>query len=856
MLLEGPDGPVTGPAAQQRRLALLALLGAAGDRGRSRDQLISLLWPETDAREARQHLSHSLYALRKSLGEEVVRTAGEYVRLSLSLIEVDSSTLERALDRGARETAVLAYGGPFMDGFFIDDAHEFERWVEDERLRLAALYARALEKLGREANESGEPVSAAEWWGRLVAHDPWNSAAIVHLMEALAAAGDPANAVQVAREHVERVRRELGMEPAPEVSALADSLMHTVPVKARIERDLEGAPEIESVRVPVGALARGRQPRSKRILGLALLGVFTVAVLLAVRGLISSRELTRHLVSTAVMVLPMENLTADRSLDDVGRYAAYVIEGGLAEIDSVRVVRSDEAERVRSAIEQSDQMAGLALTRAIARQTRARFVVESSMHALSDSVMLEARLIDIVSGEVLEGVQAGAAIRDPAGGIRSLADRVKVSLATRFKLGDQYAGSYGRGQSYRAWQEVDAAREIWLEGGREREALAHLYRALQIDSTFDAALGLAMIWHLNFGEYSTADSLTRVLETRIAVISPRQRWQLAVNKAVLRRDRAAMLQAFRDWKDRLPSAARWLHLAMAASVAQRPGECLAALERVDLQGSRYAESGWLWAEYATCQHSLGNDRVGLDQARRGRERFIDDPRLAYLEARALAALGRSEEAQQVVTESLSQPAATETFQHESTFALLVGPALEMRAHGFTEAAAESLDFAVEWYRESLRGLAAGPAGRWRFARVLYAAGRWEEARDVFEDLVTADLAEDEQLLHHNIDISLLGYRATLAVRLGDNEAAGSIDDELARISRPYLWGHTDYWRAAIAAVSGEPDEAVGLLAKAMNRGLFAEPWGTEYPKWDFQIDPDFESLRDYPPFQELIAPRG
>jgi len=60
----------------------------------------------------------------------------------------------------------------------------------------------------------------------------------------------------------------------------------------------------------------------------------------------------------------------------------------------------------------------------------------------------------------------------------------------------------------------------------------------------------------------------------------------------------------------------------------------------------------------------------------------------------------------------------------------------------------------------------------------------------------------------------------------------------------------------VAAVRGEEERAVELLGQAMTEGLFAQQWGVEYPKWDFHIDPDFESLRDYPPFQELIAPRG
>src|SRR6476620_10315342 len=52
----------------RRRLALLAVLAAAGERGRSRDQLLLLFWPDATQTRARHSLDQLLYALRSSLG--------------------------------------------------------------------------------------------------------------------------------------------------------------------------------------------------------------------------------------------------------------------------------------------------------------------------------------------------------------------------------------------------------------------------------------------------------------------------------------------------------------------------------------------------------------------------------------------------------------------------------------------------------------------------------------------------------------------------------------------------------------------------------------------------------------------
>ena len=58
--LTGESGPVTGAAAQRRKLALLAVLATGGERGVSRDRLLALFWSESDAEHARHALTQSL----------------------------------------------------------------------------------------------------------------------------------------------------------------------------------------------------------------------------------------------------------------------------------------------------------------------------------------------------------------------------------------------------------------------------------------------------------------------------------------------------------------------------------------------------------------------------------------------------------------------------------------------------------------------------------------------------------------------------------------------------------------------------------------------------------------------------
>ena len=67
------DGQLhTGPAAQRRRLALLAAIAAAGRRGVGRDRLLALLWPDSEPEAGRHSLYQALHAVRRSLGGDDV----------------------------------------------------------------------------------------------------------------------------------------------------------------------------------------------------------------------------------------------------------------------------------------------------------------------------------------------------------------------------------------------------------------------------------------------------------------------------------------------------------------------------------------------------------------------------------------------------------------------------------------------------------------------------------------------------------------------------------------------------------------------------------------------------------------
>lgn len=212
------DGQLhTGPAAQRRRLALLAVIAASGSRGVSREKLLSLLWPDSDPESARHSLYQALHAIRRSLGSDEVFLGSGTLQLNPAQLTSDVIEFEEAVEAGAHEQAVRLYRGPFLDGFRLEGAAEYEQWQDAERLRHSREYAGALEALAAGAAARQDSAGAVRWWRRLAAAEPVSTRAAVGLIEALVAAGDRAGALQFAGVHAALVRQHLETDPDPAV---------------------------------------------------------------------------------------------------------------------------------------------------------------------------------------------------------------------------------------------------------------------------------------------------------------------------------------------------------------------------------------------------------------------------------------------------------------------------------------------------------------------------------------------------------------------------------------------------------------------------------------------------------------
>ena len=220
--LQGSHGPPSGPVVQRRRLALLALLSVARDHGLSRDKTIAYLWPESPTARARHLLSESIYVIRKELGDDAILTSGDELRLNSRIIRCDVTEFEVALERGDSQGALELYRGPFLDGFFLPQALEFERWMERERGRLQGRALEACALMVHRAEAAGALDEAVKWGRRAVMLSDDDESAVRRLIGLLARSGNRAGALQVYEEFVRQMHDEYELEPSDETRRLIE----------------------------------------------------------------------------------------------------------------------------------------------------------------------------------------------------------------------------------------------------------------------------------------------------------------------------------------------------------------------------------------------------------------------------------------------------------------------------------------------------------------------------------------------------------------------------------------------------------------------------------------------------------
>ncbi|MCW5849918.1 MAG: tetratricopeptide repeat protein [Anaerolineae bacterium] len=198
-------------------------------KGAHRDQLLGAFWPDTPSARAGQALKVALHRLRRSICEThheagwyslvlpdgYVYDAGAFERLTEGLDPSGAMTVEQAANF---EQAVSLYQGDYLLEYYSD-------WAQAERERLKHLYLQLLHSLGACYERRADYPRAVELYHKALAADEYQETIHQSLLRCYIALGDRHRAIQHFREMSMILKRDLGIEPAPETQRLYQQIV-------------------------------------------------------------------------------------------------------------------------------------------------------------------------------------------------------------------------------------------------------------------------------------------------------------------------------------------------------------------------------------------------------------------------------------------------------------------------------------------------------------------------------------------------------------------------------------------------------------------------------------------------------
>lgn len=545
-----------------------------------------------------------------------------------------------------------------------------------------------------------------------------------------------------------------------------------------------------------------------------------------------------------VLVTVFDNQTGFANMDPQGRAAAETIAEGISQMEELDVVPVSALSE-RSPLEEREQAGSLNIDQILklARETGAGIFITGTYYWIGEGPRFSAKITDAQTGKLISSVSSDfGEIEKSDKGFRSymeiihdLQQKIMGVLAAR---NDPYMSEILslRPPTYEAYQEYRLGVEYFA--GNYDQSIMYFQKAHELDRSFILPLISISVVHTNNGRYQEAQVILDQLNSHRENLTAFDLALLDSQMCALEGKHLSSLGVLRQAEKKFPDSFTILHWAGYDSISlNRPQDALEFSSKQDIETmSKWTmpSSSWPQGQKIDALHMLGDYEKEKESIREAKKLFLDRT-WRTREVRVYSALGEIQEVQKLVDESFAGLAKADNPGYVAYEAVE-----ELRVHGHMGEAQNIADRLADWAQkqmpadpteDQLRGL----AGR------LYLAQRWDEAGALFKNLA-------ENYPDSRLDFYYTARLGCIAARKGNTEEARKISRELEMLDRPYLLGRNTYRRARIASLLGQKQQAVDLLQQAIREGY-------RFGIYVIQ-DQDFLPLKDFPPFQEFVKPKG
>jgi len=224
---QGEGAEAAGELLRQpkRAAVLLFVLLSRGGGFTTREEIMSLFWPEADNARARNSLRQTLSFLRDALGEHVILNRGSSaVGVAPGSLACDALAFEALLGEGRREEALGLYRGELLPDFHVAGGDAFGAWLSRRRRHLQGRAAKAAWDVSVGHETLGQAAAAAFWGKRALSLSPFSESEVQRLLRLLDRLGDWAGALRAYNGLRTHLAREFGTTPAADTTRIMEEL--------------------------------------------------------------------------------------------------------------------------------------------------------------------------------------------------------------------------------------------------------------------------------------------------------------------------------------------------------------------------------------------------------------------------------------------------------------------------------------------------------------------------------------------------------------------------------------------------------------------------------------------------------
>ena len=579
-----------------------------------------------------------------------------------------------------------------------------------------------------------------------------------------------------------------------------------------------------------------RVRRGWMMLGSALGVAGVIAVIVVVAAYPSSSSV--RLNPNHVVVAQFRNQTGDSSLNQLGLRIGHWITQGVQQA-GIPTTPWDQALHAWEYVQtEADDGRVRDPVRALAEETGAGVVVSGAVYVVrGDSVEIQVDVTDAIRRRSLgnvDPVRAPRAAEDEA--ITKAQQLVMVFLAPRF---DEYLGDFvptnlmGAAPNFEAYQAYTEGVRALAEGRSGGQAIEYHRRAFELDSTWTPPLFRLLMYLNGSGRKAERDSVMELLESRWDRLSPYERAELQSFRGLIAGDADEWVRHLRRAAQLAPGSVNAWNLASALPDRNRPHEAQQVLATINPESGVWRSWGAYWIVLADVYLALDQPEEALTAIERGLRKH-PDLRVNGLQyrAQALAVLGRVQELRSLLDE-IDIGADIEGIRNTQVEGIEA-----LRVNGHVDAAGELAQERINWFERRPADEAATVQHRYWYGRLLFVAGRVDEAQAIFDQLVE----ESAEVVSTSDWLNVRTTRGFIAAMRGDTVQA--LADMAWFENQP---GNTSLEQGIIAGALGRQEKAITLLREGAQQHPF---------KWFQRIRVLFDPVRDHADFQELIKPKG